>query len=160
MKFKIISIKKARVEVLHGLARVDGWTLLLLPPPGLARLAWVCCGPDGAAGGRGPERPRDTRTERPCYRWVRAADARDSELLQVSRRGMCRILFWLTVDLSLPEAGRVTVRGRPKVWMRLNPKRVTLFWEWPSRRFKQSSINRARASARSPTFNHISCIVF
>jgi hypothetical protein len=34
------------------------------PPPGSARLARVCCGPDRAAGGRGPERSRCKRTQR------------------------------------------------------------------------------------------------
>ncbi len=43
------------------------------PPPGPARFAaWVCCGPAGAAGGRGPERPRATQTERPRYHRERA----------------------------------------------------------------------------------------
>ena len=41
-----------------------GWTSPP-PPPASARLARVCCGPEGAAGGRGLERPRGKRTERP-----------------------------------------------------------------------------------------------
>ena len=77
-----------------------GWTSPP-PPPASARLARVCCGPDGAAGGSGPERPRGKRTERPrnlpgrlpeAGRPTCQSDARDSDLLSKPTRhgpGIC-----------------------------------------------------------------------
>jgi hypothetical protein len=116
-------------------------------------LLWACW----SSCGGGQERHRATRTDDHTTigsGQARQSDARDSELLQVSRRGMSRVIALTNHCTLLSEACRVTVLGRWFEWTNESQREKALLME----RFKLNSTNWRH---RSPTFAHksSSCVL-